>query len=388
MEITQATIITPSKGVAFVRNSDVRYDTRLRKAVYEAIECGLSPYFFGWIRDGGGQPCEFQEIHGRQVRTKYFMLQTRFGLGLKNIFRLIAFNVWLLISLVASRKQYDTIYVCDLDVAFPALIIKLIFRKSVIYDIFDFYAHTHSMPKVIKKFVESAEYTVCRASDAVIVCTEKRAESLRAEVGIEPVIVYNTPNLAFRPKAISHIDSGCENSFCIVYVGTLPATSRLLYEITEKIKTVPEVDLYVAGAGPLETYFRETSRVFNNVHFYGQITNEEALALQARADILFATYDPSLEINRNSAPNKVYEAMALGKPIIVCRNTDADSVVTSNECGYAIEYDASAFMDVVDRYRNNVVLRTEHGSNGLKLYQSSYGWSICRDRLRKLFHLL
>jgi glycosyltransferase involved in cell wall biosynthesis len=372
------------KGIAFIRNSDVRYDTRLRKAMSESVECGFSSIFFGWIRDGGSQPDKQQYINEKQISTTYFLSEAKFGVGFRNIFRLFAFNLWLLKKIIEKRKSYNAIYVCDLDVAVPALLAKILFKKKIIYDIFDFYAHTHSMHKQIRKIVESIEYCVCRFADQVIVCTEKRAETLFKKTNVIPIIIYNTPNF---PATVSdnHNENPIQKKFSIVYVGTLPEKSRLLQEITELIKLNPDIDFHVAGSGPLREYFEDAAKSYSNIFFHGLITNDVALKLQSRADILFATYDPSLEINRNSAPNKVYEAMALGKPIIVCKNTDADDIITKNCCGYSIKYDANEFMSVIRIYEDNFQLRDLHGKNGRKLYDSVYHWDVCSDRLRKIF---
>ena len=373
------------RGIVFVRNSDVRYDTRLRKAINEAIDCGLITLVLGWIRDGSGRPSVYQEVNGKPFSTKYFILKSRFGLGFRNIFRLITFNLWLLNVLIANRKSYEAIYVCDLDVTFPSLFLKFLFRKKIIYDIFDFYSHAHTMPQGIKKYIEKAEYGVCRISDAVIVCTEKRATMLREKTGINSVVIYNTPNLKIMLDKPDFSRSKVKGVFSIVYVGTLSETSRLLKEVTEKIKLISGIELHVAGLGPLEDYFVQSAKNFCNIYFHGQVTNEDALELQAGADILFATYDPSIEINRNSAPNKTYEAMALGKPVIVCRHTDADLVVTKNESGYAIGYDENEFMEIVLKYKNNEDLKMAHANNALMLYREKYSWPICRDRLKVIF---
>jgi glycosyltransferase involved in cell wall biosynthesis len=373
------------KGVAFIRNSDVRYDTRLRKAVYESIKSEFTPYVYGWLRGGESKPDKIQKINGENVYVDYYSLKSKFGGGFKNIFRLIAFNIWLFLSIFKNRKNIEVMYVCDLDVAFPCVLLKIIFNKKIIYDIFDFYSHTHEMPKIFKKYVEKIEYKICKISDVVIVCTEKRAKQLNIVTKIEPVIIYNTPNLIFRSDSMYSREIKNEGKIIVVYVGTLPKTGRLLFEITEKIKESFYVELHVAGSGPLDAYFKDVSNKFSNIFFYGQITNEEALDLQSKADILFATYNPELEINRNSAPNKVYEAMALAKPIIVCLDTDADNVVTVNECGQAINYDADMFMEVVLSYKNDYLLRKKHGDNGYELYMSTYSWASCSERLSNLF---
>ena len=51
------------------------------------------------------------------------------------------------------------------------------------------------------------------------------------------------------------------------------------------------------------------------------IDYESALELYAKCDLMFALYDPAIPNHRYSAPNKVYEAMLLGKPIIVAEGT-------------------------------------------------------------------
>jgi glycosyltransferase involved in cell wall biosynthesis len=375
-----------ANGIIFIRNSDIRYDNRMRKALSESIDFGLKPIVLGWVRDNGDKPNKNQKVNGKPFSAEYFMLKSRFEGGLRNIFRLIAFNLWILKTIIAHKKSYKLIYVCDLDVSFPAIFAKLFFKKKIVYDIFDFYAHTHSMPRILKKVVEKTEYGICKLSDEVIVCTEKRKAMLKNMTGISPHIIYNTPNIKevlFKPN---FANSAERNIFSIVYVGTLSTDGRLLLEITEQIKNVSGIEFHIAGIGPLDNYFKKTADSFDNIFFYGQITNDEALDMQAKADILFATYDPSQEINRNSAPNKVYEAMALGKPIIVCKDTDADLVVTKNESGYAINYDVNEFMKIVDIYKNNNAIKEEHAMNALQLYQDHYSWSLCQVRLHNIFN--
>lgn len=373
------------KGIVFIRNSDVRFDTRLRKAIIAAkLTNNLNNLsFFGWIRDDQPAPEVSMMINDTEISAHYFKLPAKFGIGLANIFRLLLFNLWLLKMLIINRNSFSTIYVCDFDVSFPPLLIKFLFRKKIIYDIFDFYSHTHAMPNFIRYFVEKTEYFVCGVADVVVVCTDKRAKTIRDVCTVEPVIIYNTPNI------INVNDTEFTKKlpgFVIVYVGTLASTGRLLREITEKLKDRCDIQFHVAGSGPLESYFLEMAQRHQNIVFYGQVSNDEAIKLQMRSDLIFATYDPSLEINKNSAPNKVYEAMALGKPIIVCRGTDADSEVFENNCGEAIEYSGEDFIAIVDKYIANSSLKMTHGANGYALYKKKYQWEMCEEKLKKVFN--
>lgn len=376
-----------SGDIVFIRKSDVRQDTRMRKAVEEAIDSGKKPLVLGWIRDGAQSPPSVQSINGKTFSSHYFTLESAFGrgLGIRNLFKMMAFNFWILRLLIVHRRRYQAIYACDFDVSIPAVVCKFILRKTLVYDIFDFYSHTHRMPYMLQKVVEKAEYAVAGFSDHTIVCTEKRAAMLFEQAGVIADVIYNTPKM---PDFIGFRDPSPRrqtDSFTIVYVGTLPHSGRLLMEVTERLKGSSEIELLIAGLGPLDGYLTQVADKYSNVQFFGHLSYEAALNLQTRADLLFATYDPAIEINRNSAPNKVYEAMALGKPIVVCRNTDADRLVMEKEFGCAIDYSADQFMEVARNYLCNEELRALHASNAMSAYRGGYDWEICARRLRKIF---
>ena len=53
---------------------------------------------------------------------------------------------------------------------------------------------------------------------------------------------------------------------------------------------------------------------------YGKLQYSQTLALESQCDIRVATYDPSIRNHKYSAPNKFYESLMLGKPIIMAKD--------------------------------------------------------------------
>lgn len=51
------------------------------------------------------------------------------------------------------------------------------------------------------------------------------------------------------------------------------------------------------------------------------MTYPEVLSASSACDLLFAIYDPFIPNNRFASPNKIFEAMALGKPVLVSKGT-------------------------------------------------------------------
>lgn len=355
-----------------MRNSDFIADSRLRRAAGVAADAGINANVLSWNRRGQPKTEQAFLLKGKNVRIRYFNKNAEFGRGIYNIFNLMLFNLWLIKELFKARGEYKAVHVCDLDVAIPALIVKAVLGKKICYDIFDFYAHTHKMPELVGKFVAWVEYKVCQLSDWVIVCNESRKQQLPAAVQDKTVVIHNTPEID--GVTLVDVDEQKSDVFKICYVGTLPAHGRLLKEIIQNFPLDFHVKLDIAGSGPLEDFIKEAQINNSNVNYYGQVSIEKALAMQSASDLLFATYDPSILINKNSAPNKIYEAMALSKPIIVCKDTDADKIVISNEMGVAIKYSADEFWSSVRGFVNDKERCTKLGSNGRVAYSKKYSW--------------
>lgn len=358
--------------IFFVRNSDFITDSRMRRAAGVALDLGLNVSVLSWNRIKGVKQSFKFPFKGGAVDLFYYNKKADFGKGLYNILNLALYNIWIAILLIRKRKCYEAIHVCDLDVAIPTLLAKLILGKRVCYDIFDFYAHTHAMPRLVSKMVAWLEFKVCDFADFVIVCNENRKMQLPAHVQKKTIVIHNTPDV----MAINlnrKVEEG--NPFKVCYVGTLPAHGRLLKEIIESFPEHLDVHLDVAGNGPLEDFIIESQGNIDRLKYHGHVSIESALNLQLQSDLLFATYDPSVIINKNSAPNKIYEAMALSKPIIVCKHTDADKIVLENKMGVAIGYSADEFWEAVELLMSNSEYSKRLGENAYVAYRTKYSWT-------------
>jgi glycosyltransferase involved in cell wall biosynthesis len=75
-------------------------------------------------------------------------------------------------------------------------------------------------------------------------------------------------------------------------------------------------------------------------------------------------------------PNKLYDYMALAKPVIVSDTTPMRRVVTSTECGLVFESgNAEALADQVERISDSE-LRRRLGANGRRGVERRYRWDV------------
>ncbi|TQP64996.1 glycosyltransferase, partial [Vibrio cholerae] len=128
----------------------------------------------------------------------------------------------------------------------------------------------------------------------------------------------------------------------VAYVGILQP-NRLLEEILEVFARNPSWKLDIAGFGVLEDLVVSYAGKNPNIIFHGRISYDDAIRVNSNADLLFATYDPNVPNHRFSSPNKLYEAMLLSKPIIVCNSTGIDALVNDEGIGFSIDYSGVSF---------------------------------------------
>jgi len=368
--------------VVYLRSTSIFNDSRATKETNTLIKYNFKLLVLGWDRDGFGASKLNSLSEKNNFEIAYFKIRSNYGDGYKSLGKLILFQLWLLIKMLKNLNSFDLIHCCDFETALPAFVISKLFKKRLIYDIYDYYIHSRPVPKFLKRFIENLEIGIINNADTVIICNENRYEQMSKTKPKNIIVIYNTPEINF--SSDSKLFNKQDNIFRIVYVGLLQK-GRLLSEIADIVSANSEIELHVGGYGKLSEYFKELSKKHNNIVFYGEMDYNSALLLEAKADVLFATYDPKIINHKYSAPNKFYEAMALKKPIIVSRGTGIDKVVEEENIGIVIDYDAKSFFAAVQYLKNNSGKCIEMGKNGRILYDKKYSWEIMEKKLLSIY---
>lgn len=327
------------------------------------------------------------KINGRIIENYEIILKSTPGKGMINIFQLIAFQIRILIWFLQNKKKYDIIHAFDLDVGLPAYLISKITNKKYVYHIADFYVDSRSMlPSRLKSLIRRIEFKVINNAISTIVCTEERVKQIEGSNPKKITVIHNTPIV---PKEVINdvMTKECEidpkQKIVFTYVGGL-GRSRFIESALDVIKDYPQIILNIAGMGTLTDHVIDMSNRFSNINYFGMIEYTQALKLYSETDFMFALYDPKIPNHKFSAPNKVYEAMMLGKPIVIASNTGIDRIVTENKMGYVIDYSKEAFKELLDQVVTRSVDWEELGNNA-KIAYDKYSWPTMKKRLIELY---
>ena len=110
--------------------------------------------------------------------------------------------------------------------------------------------------------------------------------------------------------------------------------------IVRELTKTEKFNLLIAGYGNkiIEDKCEEV-KDRDNVKYFGRLSMKDGLEMEANADIISTIYCKTNPNHIFAAPNKYYEALYLGKPILTNSGTIVSKKVHDNNIGYVIEED-------------------------------------------------
>ena len=367
--------------VLFCRSNPIDPDPRVEKEARALLRAGYDVEVIAWDRTANLPQREVKDgftIHRLPIPAEYAQ-------GMGNLSALLRWEWGLFWWLVNHRQRFDLIHACDFDTVLPAVFCKWLFRKKLVYDIFDFYAdHLRKTPPIIKQLIRWVDLNIITWADGVILVDDVRREQIEGGNPKRLAVIYNSPEDVHDQLEIVNQEQA-DQELDIVYVGLLQF-ERGLMELLSVLETHPDWQLDLAGFGGDAEAILNKADQLPNVRWQGRIPYQKTLEMTARADVSFATYDPEITNHRYASPNKIFEAMMLGKPIIVAEGTNMDHIAGLNQCGLVVEYGNPQELEkALLQLEKNPELRCTLGTNGREAYLREYSWEIMTNRLMDLY---
>jgi glycosyltransferase involved in cell wall biosynthesis len=148
--------------------------------------------------------------------------------------------------------------------------------------------------------------------------------------------------------------------------------------------------LDLGGYGRDERIICDRAMRLNNVRFHGRLPYDKVIDIYARANVILATYDPSIPNHRFSSANKLFEAMMLGKAIVVARDTGMDQVVEAHCLGRVVQYgDSAELREALTEFASwSPEAWGKFSAHVRAVYSDVFSWSLMKSRLQVLYSTL
>ena len=173
-----------------------------------------------------------------------------------------------------------------------------------------------------------------------------------------------------------------DNIFKVVYVGNLSSNIDLS-EVKNAAKLFKErnikIQFVICGGGNYLEIFKDMMQDLDNVIFPGWVNQEQVSALAERSNVWLIPYF-NKENFRLSLPNKTFDALYFGIPLLSSLEGEVKNLIIKNEIG--MFYDKINTLEkCLTQLYSNPKLQTAMSINAKKLYAEKFEFNMVYDKL-------
>lgn len=309
------------------------------------------------------------ELRRNTVPGRYHHASTLLGIA--------RLQPWLLWQTLKARPR--AVHAMDLDTGVVGLVAAHLLRVPFVYQCLDPYsaALPSGWPGVLARLVTRLEDAVVTRADLFVITDMLR---MPQHAGATPRRVVELPNIPMT----SVVPTPFSGSGLVVgYIGSL-VPHRALDVLVDTVGGLADdgVTLVLGGFGPLENDLRAQASQYPNVRFLGWVGDEVLVSTMGDFDVFVQVEDPGHPAYRWVSPNKLFESMAFGRPIVVATGTLAADRAAETGHGVLVPYgDHGALRAVLIALLDDPAGRHELGAAGRGAFEDNWTPGVVSERV-------
>ncbi|MEW5946245.1 MAG: glycosyltransferase family 4 protein [bacterium] len=301
---------------------------------------------------------------------------------------------WIFAALrLILKLRPDVLHVHDLPLAPIGIFFARLFRKKLVLDLHENY------PALLKTIYRGTlfeflfknpslaallERLCVRLADRILVVVPEQLPRLQ-KMGADPLRIHVVgngepldPHIAqFRLDALL---AGAADSLDIAYVGRFEPSRGLhllIRAFAALSREFPDARLFLVGAGPAEPALKSLAFSLganDRIVFTGWLPFGEMYDVIERSCVGVVPHEDS-ELFHTTLPHKLFQYMALGKPVVATDTAALRRVVAGENCGLVVPYgDTDAMSGAFRTLLSDGALRRRLGANGIRAVAEKYSW--------------
>jgi len=254
----------------------------------------------------------------------------------------------------------DVIYIAGVELLWSIKKVPFKRKPIIILEIADLPANTHisklgffgkSVEKILINVVkEVADYYVITSPGFYHGYYEKYGFDKNKFFVFENVPQKNIfKTFEINPEKIMN-----KEKLVIGYIGAVAYYSSLK-TLFEACNNIENVEIVIAGKGPDSEKVENEAKKYKNVKVLGRYNYEQDISrLYSMVDVVYSLYNVDNYNVKLALPNKLYEAIVCGKPIIVAKDTYLEEYVKELGVGFSAPYkDVDALKALIEDIYND-----------------------------------
>ena len=286
------------------------------------------------------------------------------------------------------RFKPTIIHVNDWYVLPIAYLIKGSSKTKIIYDAHELESETNGITNDMRKMVNLIEKFCWKKIDYFITVSPSILEWYKAKYEINNAsIIMNSPQIEKRNDFVEkemyfrEKYSISQSSKIFLYLGNLER-GRGIHEILDAFSKLPSKYVIVfMGTGSLENEILKYSSESNNIFVHKPVKHNEVTKIASSADFGICLIENVSLSNYFCLPNKLFENIFAGLPVIASNFPDMGELVKKYGVGIIVENSAEALAKAVENINLDSFKRENFGYS--KLFELS--WDRQSEKIKSVY---
>lgn len=249
---------------------------------------------------------------------------------------------YLMILLHYAPKKVGVIHSNGVEDLIPAVLLKMVHPGSkLIYDAHELETERSGWSKLNKQIASWVESAFIRKADAVFVVSGLIGQWYRERYNLENVHLVR--NIADRYNGsvddtydIRRRINAVEDELIFLYQGAFFEGRGLEVLVSAFLQLPMSYRLVLLGYGRMEAVLKDQAKGADNIHFLPPAHPDEILSYTVQADIGLCLIEDTCLSYRYCLPNKLFEYIQAGLPVLVSDLPELAGFVKRNACGWQV----------------------------------------------------
>ncbi|MFH2038139.1 MAG: glycosyltransferase family 4 protein, partial [Chloroflexota bacterium] len=178
------------------------------------------------------------------------------------------------------------------------------------------------------------------------------------------------------------------DKYVVLYAGAHGMSNDLgvLLESAHLLSDLPGIQIVLLGDGKEKANLQAQAAALNlsNVSFIASVPKDEITGAMAASDACVAILKP-VQAYKTTYPNKVFDYMCAGRPVVLAIDGVIREVVEAGDCGiFATPGDPAALAQAVRSLAENPQRSREMGLNGRRYIEANFNRPLLAEKLAML----
>lgn len=373
-------------NILFIRvGEEPDTDSRLLKEASSLERNGNKVTVLGWVESNENRIKKRNiRFNGQNIRVMTIGIKQSYRIKYLKAWAFIKFEVFLAFLLMRHGGKYDVIHACNIHTSFVVSLLYKICHVKFVYDIFDYAPDTRKYPKPYKSLVVRMEKYAIEHADCVILCSDERKKQIKGTCPKKVEIIYNSPIGEAELTSFDKPNSRITRKYNIVYIGGL-TPYRCLPELLKVVSNSDNLVLSIAGDGIYKEMFDDASKKNDRIRYLGIVPYDKVSQIESTADIMVALYDVKIPNHLYASPNKFFEALRLGKPLVMIKQSGMSEWLLKEHFGELALPTSRSIKAAIDRLIIRSELWPEESERMKKLYNNRFSWNKMEVKLESIY---